>query len=271
MESDISKHCIIIGGMKCGTTSLFHSLSKNCPSINPSKVKDTKFFVAQDRGVNWEKGIDWYLEMFRVFNGIKLEASTHYTKYPDYPGVPARIRQVLKNVKLIYLVRDPLQRSISHFFHNLLVDGEQLDINEELSTIRNKYINYSDYSLQLSQYYDYFKPEDILIINIVEEEYREKSLESLKHFLGIEISNSFILDRSNTLKGNFVKAKKNIKIEPDIINSSENDIELALKFGLSHENLRKIIHLCTENAVKFQKTYPFSIDNWLDNYKAYFL
>ncbi|NEO91199.1 MAG: sulfotransferase domain-containing protein [Moorea sp. SIO3G5] len=271
MKRDISKHYIIIGGMKCGTTSLFHSLSKNCPSINASRVKDTKFFVDRDRGGNWERGIDWYLAMFPPLNGIKLEASTHYTKYPDYPGVPARIKQVLKNVKLIYLVRDPLQRSISHFFHNLLVDREKLDINQALSTIRNKYINYSDYALQLSQYYDYFAPEDIVIINIVEEEYREKSLEALKHFLGIETSNTFVLERSNTVKDNFVKADKHLNIAPDIINSSENKIELALKFGLSHDNLIKMIDICRVNAVNFKKYYPFTIDHWLDKYKNYLL
>lgn len=270
MVNNQSKHCIIIGAMKCGTTSLFRSLSKNCPLINPSRVKDTKFFVDGDRGGNWEKGLDWYFRNFTQSNGIKLEASTHYTKYPDYPGVAARISQLLQNVKLIYLVRDPVQRAISHFFHNLLIDKEPLDINQAFSTTRNKYVHYSDYALQLSQYHHYFESEQILIINIVEEEYREKSLEALKHFLGVEyLSNQFVLEHTNSVKGNFVKAQKSVNLTSEIIDSSINNIEMALKYGLRLENLKKMMNVHHENMIRFRNMYSFPIDHWLENHDTY--
>ena len=269
MKSDSDKHYIIIGAMKCGTTSLFHSLAKHSPSINASKVKDTKFFVKQAEGGNWERGLNWYLGMFPSINGIKLEASTHYSKYPDYSGVPVRIKRLFKNVKLIYLVRDPVQRAISHFFHNRLIDKAQLDINQALSKIDSKYMNYSDYALQLSQYYHYFNPEDIIIINIVEAGYREKSLAALKHFLEIDVlSNSFALEYTNTIKENVAKAAGDKSLTLDMINASNNNIQLALKFGLQHQTLQKMIHQYAENAVKFQKFYPFTA-SWLDNYKPY--
>jgi len=268
MEHQQNKHCLIIGAMKCGTTSLFHSLSKQCPLINASRVKDTKFFVDQEIGGNWEKGLDWYLSLFPQANGIKLEASTHYAKYPDYTKVAARIKQCLPAVKLIYLVRDPLRRAISHFFHNVLVDKEPLDINAAFSSSGNKYLHYSDYALQLSQYHDYFEPEEILTLNLLEEEKQTESLARLKRFLDIE-NHPFVLERSNTTQNNFVKAQEKMSLDPNIIHHSTDNIERALKFGLNHNTLGKMIHQCREQAIRFQKFYPFSIENWLTDYDNY--
>lgn len=268
---DRTQHCIIIGAMKCGTTSLFHSLSQHCPAIAPSQVKDTKFFVDRERGGNWEKGFNWYLTMFPQGNyKIKLEASTHYSKYPDFPDIPRRISQQFDRVKLIYLVRDPLARSFSHFFHNLTVDGEKLDIQKSLTHFPNKYINYSDYALQLSQYYHYFDPKDILILNLVEEEYRHLSLEKLKDFLGREnFSDRFSLEQINTLQENFAKTENKLDIPANMIKRSDNKIQMALKLGLDQNELRKIVQICRENILKFKPFYPFSIDPWLTKYQDY--
>lgn len=266
-----NQHCIIIGAMKCGTTSLFHALSQYCPAIAPSKVKDTKFFIDRERGGNWEQGLDWYLTMFPQNDGkIKLEASTHYSKHPDFPDVPRRISQQFNHVKLIYLVRDPLQRSLSHFFHNISVDREELDIRRSLTDFPNKYINYSDYALQLSQYYRYFDPKDILILNLVEAEYQSLSLEKLKDFLGREnFSDRFSLDRINTMQENFAKARDKLETSSNIVIGSDNKIQMALKLGLNQDDLRKIVKICKENIVKFKQFYPFPIDPWLENYQTY--
>ena len=269
--SNENQYCIIIGAMKCGTTSLFHSLSQYCPAIAPSKVKDTKFFVDRERGGNWEKGLDWYLTMFpQCDRKIKLEASTHYSKYPDCSDVPKRISQQFDRVKLIYLVRDPLQRLLSHFFHNILVDCKELDIQRSLTDLPNKYINYSDYALQLSQYYRYFSPEDILILNLVDEEYRNLSLEKLKDFLGREyFSDRFSVEPMNTIRENFARRGEKTIISANLLANSDNKIQMALELGLNQNNLSKIIRICTENILKFQQFYPFSVDPWLEKYKTY--
>lgn len=270
VKGDKNKHCIIIGAMKCGTTALFRSLSNHCSSINVSKVKDTKFFVEQDRGGNWEKGWGWYLEMFPPSNGILLEASTHYTKYPYYPGVPARIKASFQEVKLVYLVRDPLQRALSHFFHNLFVDGEALAIDQAFSTKSSKYIQYSDYALQLSQYYDYFDRDVILVINLVDAVYQKESLEMLENFLGIEhIADSFVFERINTVEQNLDRFQKKQSLHARVTTFSKDNVALALELGLSTKNLRKIIQLSIENAERFQAFCPFPIDHWLNRYQTY--
>nr|VFJ44321.1 MAG: Sulfotransferase domain-containing protein [Candidatus Kentron sp. FW] len=263
------QHCIIIGAMKCGTTSLFHSLSKH-PRIAASRTKDTKFFIDGKNGGNWERGPDWYADMFPRTGGIRLEASTHYAKYPDFPGVPRRIRQTLPEVKLIYLVRDPLRRAISHFFHNILVDGETLDIEQAFSSEATKYLHYSDYGMQLSQYRDHFSPEEIAVLNITEPDHRAESLAILARFLEIQDpGTSLVLERKNALRDNLEKTPWNAAIRKAILDGSSDNIEWALRLGLSRATLTRLIRRCGEYAEKFQAFYPFSVEGWLEDYKNY--
>ncbi|MBC7173545.1 MAG: sulfotransferase domain-containing protein, partial [Polyangiaceae bacterium] len=91
---------LIIGAAKSGTTTLFRYL------INHSRVfdlaeKEPCFFDAE---VNWGRGLDWYRNLFVGARDDQLcgEASTNYTRYPQVPGVPERIKRVVPDAKLIY-------------------------------------------------------------------------------------------------------------------------------------------------------------------------
>ncbi|MCK4919433.1 MAG: sulfotransferase domain-containing protein [Bacteroidales bacterium] len=147
----IKKHCLIIGAMKSGTTSLYCTI-KESQNIDSSMYKDTKFFIDKNCGGNWQKGISWYQQQFSDNGIINLEASTHYSKLPDYTCVANRILKTLKDVKFIYLFRNPIDRAISHFFHNRIVDKESIDINSAFSNVNSKYYHYSNYSKQITPY-----------------------------------------------------------------------------------------------------------------------
>ena len=56
------------------------------------------------------------------------EASASYTTYPDADEVPARIAKLLPDVRMIYLVRDPIERIRSHYLHRLAAGKEDLPI-----------------------------------------------------------------------------------------------------------------------------------------------
>jgi hypothetical protein len=86
---------LIIGAMKAGTTSLYHYL-KSHPQIHMSRIKELDFFVTE---LNWGRGLDWYSQQFSGIGTNVLaagEASTNYTKYPRYKGVPERISMTLR-------------------------------------------------------------------------------------------------------------------------------------------------------------------------------
>jgi hypothetical protein len=115
---------IVIGAMKAGTTSLYHYLRHHEQVFMP-KVKELDFFVEE---MNWPRGIHWYTQQFAgAAAGVLAsgEASTSYSKYPQHAGVPERMAATVPDVKLLYVVRDPIARIRSHYRHRVLVGAER--------------------------------------------------------------------------------------------------------------------------------------------------
>ncbi|MEQ9287565.1 MAG: sulfotransferase domain-containing protein [Cyclobacteriaceae bacterium] len=176
---------IIVGSMKCGTTSLAHYLDQH-PEISMSLVKEPNFFTDE----NFDKGIDWYISRFPENSLIKGEASTSYTKYPVFSDVPERINEVLPDVKIIYLVKDPIDRIISHLKHNYLCGREERGIDSIFRDLNNNYVIPSMYHMQIRQYLKYFKRENIFVIPL--ERFEQKSNSYLKRLFGfLEVDPDF--------------------------------------------------------------------------------
>ncbi|MEZ0148380.1 MAG: sulfotransferase domain-containing protein [Candidatus Reddybacter sp.] len=155
---------IVIGAMKCGTTSLWDYLKQH-PNINvPSNIKNINFF---DSKSNWDKGLSFYKEHFSPQNDLQIsgEISTEYTKYPYVKDVAKNIYNTLPRVRFIYLIRNPIDRLISHYIHNVGAARENRDINEALHEKNNNpYILFSQYYFQLSIFLKYFDNKQFLII-----------------------------------------------------------------------------------------------------------
>lgn len=153
---------LVIGAMKTGTTSLYEYM-RGHPQIFMPATKEVNFFNPLR---NWRRGIEWYEEQFRDASDDALaigEASTSYTKFPWIRDVPERIVSVLGDVRLIYLVRDPIERVRSHYVHNLSTGKERRPIEKALER-DPMYLNISRYALQIDQYLEYFPRERLLII-----------------------------------------------------------------------------------------------------------
>jgi len=102
---------IIIGAMKCATTSLHYYLNLH-PEISMSKIKELRYFVEQH---NWHQGIEWYKSHFAANIPIRGETSPAYTEYPRFKNIVERMYMTIPKTKLIYILRDPIQRTLSHF------------------------------------------------------------------------------------------------------------------------------------------------------------
>ena len=152
---------IVIGAMKAGTTSLYHYLRHHEQVFMP-RVKELDFFVADH---NWTRGLDWYRRQFADAGDAvaRGEASTLYTKYPEHRGVPRRIATLLPEVRLIYVVRDPLVRLRSHYQHRVMT-GAEVDPPEVALFTNPVYLDCSRYAMQLEQYLDHFSREQILMV-----------------------------------------------------------------------------------------------------------
>jgi hypothetical protein len=175
---------LIIGAMKAGTTSLYHYLRPH-PEVFMPKVKELSFF-AEER--NWRRGLGWYAKQFREAGPASLaigEASPVYTRFPDFRGVPERIATHLPGVRLIYIVRDPIERIRSHYQHMVIVGAEKSSLDRAVFE-NPMYLNYSRYALQIEQYLPYV-PRDRLLV-ITSESLRSDRSSTLRRvytFLGV--------------------------------------------------------------------------------------
>jgi hypothetical protein len=106
---------VIIGAMKCGTTTLAAQLARQ-DGLFMSTPKEPNFF--SDDAV-FARGLPWYEALFDAAppGALKGEASTHYTKLPDRPHTIARLATVLPAPRLVYMIRDPVERAVSHYLH----------------------------------------------------------------------------------------------------------------------------------------------------------
>jgi hypothetical protein len=178
---------LVIGAMKSGTSSL-HRYLRSHPHVFTTKRKEPEFFTAGSRIGNWERGLRWYEELFEdAGDAIAVgEASISYTQYPLIRGVPARIAQVLPDVRLIYLVRHPVERMVSHYWMRVRNDRESERIDDALHA-RSHYLDISRYAMQIEQYLEHFPLKRILVVKsedlLVE---REATLARVFTFLGVD-------------------------------------------------------------------------------------
>lgn len=125
---------LLIGAQKAGTTSLYAYLVQH-PQIGRSLRKEIHYF---DR--HFDRGLDWYCahfmspvyrRLYRVRNGVDLitgEATTHYL---FHPLVPERVAQVLPDVRIMMVLRDPVERTYSSFKYYQVRQEEDPAVNFE--------------------------------------------------------------------------------------------------------------------------------------------
>ncbi len=176
---------IIIGGMKCGTTSLYHYLNEH-PGIYMSDPKEPSFFAEEK---SWGKGWDWYHSLFAPAGAQQItgEASTCYTLYPRFQDAPEKIREYLPDVKLIYIMREPLKRILSHYWYWVKCFDETRKLPLALREDPVRYIEPSRYAAQLERYFERFPQSRFHIITIEAlEQEPVNELQSCFRFLGVD-------------------------------------------------------------------------------------
>lgn len=177
---------MIIGAMKSGTTSLSQLLSGH-PEVCFCKKKEPHFF---SKSPNWRDRIEEYRELYSpVNNQICGEASTTYTFYPIFnKNTCQAIYDFNPNIKLIYIMRDPIDRIVSHYMH-AYTRGYVSDSFEKSVLTRPRYINISRYSTQIKPYIERFGKDQVLLLTF--EEFisdRRSFLDKVSTFLNIDAS-----------------------------------------------------------------------------------
>lgn len=182
---------VIVGAQKSGTTFLQSALSQS-ENVLPSAIKEVHYF-----DVNYSKGDDWYRSFFpsrREMDarheqlGSKVITGEASPFYMYYPYAAARAHAFSPELRIIAVLRDPLERAISHYYHSKAWGFEPLPIEEAFaaeearlvperqritadpnylgrSFSNHSYVDRGHYARQLKEWEKYFPREQMLILD----------------------------------------------------------------------------------------------------------
>lgn len=158
---------IVIGAMKAGTSSLHTYLALHPKISMPVTRKELDFF---NNRTNWEKGVNWYKSNFPENDLLKGEASPNYAMYPAYgtDKIPERMFSILPDARLIYILRDPIERILSQVHHQWVDGTETRTIDQIVKDTSDKghYRDFSRYCLQVERFLKYYPKERIMITTL---------------------------------------------------------------------------------------------------------
>jgi Sulfotransferase domain len=181
---------IIIGAPKAGTSSL-HSYLQRHPEVAMSIPKELSYFWREDwreQRAQYEAKFDFPDNEVRV----RGESTPFYTSYPFRANVPERMHELVPDVRLIYVVRDPIERLLSHWVQRA-GDGDRTPFErymEEYDTPDNRIVCPSRYWLQIERYMNLFDRSQLLVID--QHDLRVRRRETLREvFRFVEVDDSF--------------------------------------------------------------------------------
>lgn len=214
--TNLRPNLFIIGAMKAGTSSLHNYLNSH-PQIFMCTPKEPMFFSNQ---LHWEKGEQEYLKLFENAGDARIigESSTDYSKAPYYSGVPARILQFNPEARFIYIMRDPVERTISHYWFHVAHFQERRDMMTAIQQ-QPHYLEVSDYAMQLQLYFDTFGRERVAILTL-EELQADPTKEIQKLFAWLEVDSSFVPENLEQRKN--VTPRKVLWQENSLVGSLRN-------------------------------------------------
>lgn len=186
----------VIGAMKSGTTFLARLLGTH-PAIFISRPEEPSYFVPQEAlrqlwPYMWDQGFwrseEKYLRLFEPGRDAAVlgEASTNYTKAPLVSGIAERIRDFNPDAKCIYIMRDPIERTISHYWHRVRYNAEHRTM---LTAIRQdpRFCHVSHYAMQLAPFFAAFGRDRVLTLTYEDLTRRtEATIRALYGWLGVD-------------------------------------------------------------------------------------
>lgn len=199
---------IIIGAQKAGTTSLYNWLSQHPEVYGEASMKDFPFFVDDKY---FTEGLNWFSESFNKYNQEKviLHGNVNYMYFSELAS-DRILNNLDENTKIITILRNPVDRAYSAYWHQIKVGFEDMKTFEEalLAEEARKssgnfrilseqtYVEHGFYSKQLYNFFKKFDNKNIKVILFEElAENEEEVMKDLFHFLNID----------DTFKPNYIK------------------------------------------------------------------
>lgn len=154
---------ILIGAMKCGTSTLAAQLGAQ-PGLFMTEPKEPNYF--SDDAI-YAQGAAWYGALFAdaAPGDLLGEASTHYTKRPELPETVTRMKAALPTVRLVYMIRDPMARIVSHYIHEWSQGVLSAPLEVEIDR-HAPLVDYGRYGWQIAPFVEAYGAEAILLTSL---------------------------------------------------------------------------------------------------------
>lgn len=276
---------IVIGAARSGTTSLFQYLDPH-PEVFMSQVKELNFFSNEKY---WNKGFKWYESQFVGANQRTRaigEASTSYTKAPFTKDVVKRIHDYNPDMKLIYVVRDPIDRYISHYMKRVQTGNETRTFNQTLENLENEACAWQGrYHYQIQKYLECFPQNQLLVFSISSMKTTPQTvMEDVYSFLGVQAQGS--VPGLNTVHNATHKVLRKSKVGSEVLKFYRHHIEqrripfrlkkwvtilgdiggeVVEKPRLTPDQREKLKRFFEADSEKLSSNYKIDTSSWMKN------
>ena len=277
MNMKPSPNFLVIGAMKSGSSSLYEFLNQH-PDIFMSYPKEPEFF-ANDK--NYSKGFEFYEKFFSGYQGQKRigEASTSYSNYIGLEKTIKRIHQFNKNMKLIYIIRNPIARAYSAYFWRVRQLYEKLKFEQALDLEEKRknnalldafsYKRMGLYFQIISKYLEFFDLENlhvVLLDDLINSQ--EETCNGVFEFLNIEKFQVTPIEKKQQNPSGYSKNKFIQKIigQP---NKLRNSVEFVMNHTVGEKTKHRIYHSVIDRNIQ-EFTYPPMKESTFDYLSDYY-
>jgi hypothetical protein len=181
---------LVIGAAKSGTSSV-HSYLQAHPQVFTPKLKEINFFAydgPESSGHYWAKTEQAYERHFEDAGGA-IAIGEVTPSYLTSRVAPDNIRRMLPQVKLIAILRNPVDRAYSAYLMSRRTGRTALDLDAAFSSDAAGYITQGRYSTYLQRYYDRFDRRQIKVLRFEDLTSDSRAVTTeLYRFLGVDSS-----------------------------------------------------------------------------------
>lgn len=265
---------MIIGAGKSGTTSLFSLLDQH-PDLVGAKNKEPHFFSTHP---NWREAIAEYKNQYEVKEGaLYFEGSTTYSFFPHRNlTVWDDIYEYNPEMKFIYMVRNPIDRFISHYMHSY--ERGFLDNTLTDNLMNREILDVTRYATQVLPYIEKFGRENVLLLDFDDfKKNPENILRQVCDFVGVNVEGFSSLDM-NPKNTSLSNARRHHKYDhppfymkvlyriarplwEKIVDNSSRSFEKKPEFSL--EERKTLLHLLRPDIKMLENLMDKKFDHWI--------
>jgi len=246
---------IIIGAQKCGTTSFYNYLKKH-PCIHSAVEKEVGFF-----DIHFQLGLNWYRGNFPTkiekFFGENIERKKFITgeatpNYLFHPLVPKRLAKTIPNIKLIIMLRNPIDRAYSDYNMSVRAGVERLSFED---AIKNEAVRLED------EVEKFFKNEFHIGKNFMLYAYlaRGRYFEQIKFWQTYFPKEQFLIIQMEDFEKN---RQKILKKTFNFLELDHFEIDDMQRFNVG--NYKKMVHETRLKLIKYFKPHNERLNKYLD-------